>query len=174
MSGIPGDDAVMTTTSARIDGRHDFDFIFGRWTIHNRKLATLLQPGCTEWIEFTAEGQAQPLLGGLGNIDSFTTEDMPERGAFEGMTLRLFDPQADLWRIWWASTGMPGRLDPPMEGRFVDGHGTFYGEDTLDGRPVKVRFDWTPGEQTACWEQAFSYDDGRTWQKNWIMSFARG
>lgn len=161
----------MTSAQTRLDGRRDFDFLFGRWTIHNRKLASMREPGCTEWVEFTAEGEARPILGGLGNIDSFITADMP--GPFEGMTLRLFDPQADLWRIWWASTGMPGRLDPPMEGRFSDGHGVFFCDDVLNGRPIKVRFDWTPGETSARWEQAFSYDDGQTWEKNWIMSFTR-
>lgn len=162
----------MTTTPTRTDGRHDFDFLFGRWTIHNRKLANTLRPGSTDWIEFTAEGEARPILAGLGNIDSFIATDRPG-GGYEGMTLRLFDPQTDLWRIWWASTATPGRLHPPMEGRFVDGHGIFFCDDVLEGRPIQVRFDWTPGAQSARWEQAFSYDGGRTWETNWIMSFTR-
>ena len=163
----------MTATKTDTDGRHDFDFVVGRWTIHNRKLIDVLDPGCTEWVEFTAEGEARPILGGLGNIDSFVAADMPGRGPYEGMTLRLFDPEAGLWRIWWASTGMPGRLDPPMSGGFTDRHGVFFGDEVLDGRPVKVRFDWTPGATSARWEQAFSYDGGQTWGKNWVMSFAR-
>jgi hypothetical protein len=161
----------MPTTSTRTDGRKDFDFLLGQWVIHNRKLADTRRPGCTEWIEFPAEGHCRPILGGLGNIDSFVAADLPGRGGYEGMTLRLFDPQADLWRIWWASTGMPGRLDPPMEGRFVDGHGIFFGDDELEGRALKVRFDWTSSAQSTRWEQSFSYDAGRTWEKNWIMSF---
>jgi hypothetical protein len=43
----------------------------------------------------------------------------------------------------------------------------------LNGCPIKVRFDWTPGETSARWEQAFSYDDGQTWEQNWVMSFTR-
>jgi len=163
----------MTSTQTSEDGRHSFDFLFGRWTIHNRKLADVLEPECTDWVEFAAEGEARPILGGLGNIDSFTTTDAPGIGQYEGMTLRLFDPEVGLWRIWWASTRLPGRLDPPMEGRFIDGHGVFFGDDVLNGRPIKVRFDWTPGESSASWEQAFSYDDGQTWAQNWIMSFTR-
>jgi hypothetical protein len=163
----------MTSAQPHTDARHDFDFLFGRWTIHNRKLAGPPQPGGTDWVEFGAQGEARPLLGGLGNIDAFVTSELPGRGAFEGMTLRLYDPQADVWRIWWASTGVPGRLDPPMEGRFTNGHGVFFGDDVLEGRPLKIRFDWTPGAASARWEQSFSYDDGQTWEKNWIMSFAR-
>ncbi len=168
-----GDHGRVTAPRARVDGRHDFDFLFGRWTIHNRKLIKPLEPGSTEWVEFRAEAEARPILGGLGNIDSFITADMPGRGAYEGATLRLFDPQTDVWRIWWASTGMPGRLDPPLEGGFVDGHGVFFCDDVVDGQPIKVRFDWTPGEASARWEQAFSFDDGQTWESNWIMSFTR-
>jgi hypothetical protein len=60
-----------------------------------------------------------------------------------------------------------------MEGRFVDGPGAFFGGDILNGQPIKVRFDWTPGEATARWEQSFSYDGGQTWEPNWVMSFTR-
>ena len=163
----------MTSTRAPVDGRTDFDFLFGRWTIHNRKLADVLDPDCTEWVEFPARGEARPILAGLGNIDSFIAADVAGTGPYEGMTLRLFDPQAGVWRIWWASTRQPGHLDVPMEGRFVDGHGVFHCDDVLNGQPVKVRFDWTPGDVSARWEQAFSYDGGQTWRPNWVMVFTR-
>lgn len=153
---------------------NDFNFLFGgSWHIHNRKLADMSEPGCTEWLEFAAVGQAQPILGGLGNTDSFVTEEFPGRGAFQGHTMRLFEPETGLWRIWWASTSAPGRLDPPVVGRFVDGHGVFECDDVLNGRPIKVRFDWTPGSTKALWEQSFSYDDGATWELNWTMEFNR-
>jgi hypothetical protein len=34
--------------------RHDFDFIFGRWQVHNRRLADIANPDCTKWVEFEA------------------------------------------------------------------------------------------------------------------------
>jgi hypothetical protein len=163
--------AVMTSTQTRQDARHDFDFLFGRWTIHNRKLTSMFEPGSTDWAEFPAEGEARPMLGGLGNVESYSAPDLPGRGRYEGMSLRIFDPQADLWRIWWASTGMPGRLDPAVEGRFTNGRGVFFGDDVLEGHPIKVRFDWTTGPGAPRWEQSFSFDEGQTWHKNWIMTF---
>lgn len=154
--------------AAPADGRFDFDFIFGRWRVRNRKLADLADPACQEWIEFDATAEAEPILGGLGHIDRIWTD------TFEGFTLRQFDPAAGVWRIWWASSNRPGHLDPPLEGFFTDGRGLFRCDDTIGGQAVKIRFEWTnPAPDTARWEQAFSYDDGTTWQNNWIMDLSR-
>jgi hypothetical protein len=63
-------------------------------------------------------------------------------------------------------------LESPMVGKFSEGRGLFYGDDRLDGRPIRVRFIWTPMTAASCqWEQAFSADEGRSWETNLIMSF---
>ena len=70
--------------------------------------------------------------------------------------------------------GRPGRLDPPVVGGFAKGIGTFIASDTFDGRPILVRFVWSDITETTCrWEQAFSTDDGATWEVNWIMESRR-
>ena len=59
-------------------------------------------------------------------------------------------------------------------GRFEDGVGTFYADDRLAGKPIRVRFLWTlpkPGQPR--WEQAFSPDGGKSWETNWVMDFTR-
>lgn len=149
----------------------DFDFLPGLWDVSNRKLADTLDPDCDQWHEFDATSEARAILGGIGNIDHFRVDD----GSYEGFSLRLFDPEADLWRIWWSSTQRPGRLDPPVEGRFgADGRARFECEDVLGGVPIRMRFDWSEiTETSARWEQAFSFDGGRSWKPNWIMELTR-
>jgi hypothetical protein len=153
---------------------HDFDFIFGEWDIHNRKIRDNTDPDCDEWIEFDATGHAEPIFGGLGHIDRMFVPTSAVVDGFEGLTLRQFDPVAEVWRIWWAASVAPGHVDPPLEGTWTDGRGVFYGDDVIAGRDVRLRFVWTSDAAAhASWEQSFSYDGGNTWAVNWVMEFSR-
>ena len=67
------------------DGRHDFDFLFGAWQISNRKRVNPLVPGDDEWIEFDAVSEARPIVGGVGNIDTYKAPAFPGRPAFGGV-----------------------------------------------------------------------------------------
>jgi hypothetical protein len=161
-------------TTRADDGRHAFDFFFGSWEQANRKRVRPLVEGDTEWIEFASHSVAGPILGGLGNIDTFDAPDFPDRPGFKGFSLRLFEPETGLWRIWWASSVGNGHLDPPVVGSFRGGVGVFECDDVLEGVPVKVRFTWkdiTPGSAT--WEQSFSFDGGGTWDVNWTTRHTR-
>jgi hypothetical protein len=157
-------------------GVRDFDFLFGRWRVHNERLRERLA-GSTDWQCFDAIAECRPILGGAGNIDEFVTDEF-EPTVFFGMTLRLFDRATQRWSIYWASD-RSGRLEPPVIGGFEEGIGRFDGDDVHDGRPVRVRFVWSvPGPdrahgEQAHWEQAFSADGGRTWETNWRMHFTR-
>ncbi len=148
----------------------DFDFLTGRWTVRNRRLAQRLAES-HDWDVFSAKVAARPLPGGLGNEDVFCTE---YGGGFVGMSFRLFDPGTGLWSIYWADSRRPGRLDPPVVGSFSGGVGIFEGDDTLRGMPVRVRFTWSGVDTPAPrWEQALSADGGETWETNWVMDFSR-
>jgi hypothetical protein len=148
----------------------DFDFWLGEWQIRNRRRRERLA-GSDEWEEFAARATAWRILDGHGNADEFRTE---HDGGFVGMSFRFFDPETRLWSIYWADSRRAGLLDPPVLGSFDGDVGVFEGDDTFDGRPIRVRFTWsgvtTP---TPRWEQAFSEDGGESWETNWEMDFAR-
>jgi len=142
----------------------DFDFLHGSWTVAHRRLRNPREASSDVWEEFAGTAECRPVLGGLGNVDEITTtEGGPDGRPFRGMTVRLYDPASDRWRIWWAADRQPGVLDDPMEGSFADGHGVFHGVD----RGVEVRFDWYAGERR--WVQSFRH--GGTWIDNWEMVF---
>lgn len=145
----------------------DFDFLTGNWTVANRRLRQRLA-GCDEWEEFTATSVAWSLLDGSANIDQFTFPD-----GSSALTLRLFEPESRQWSLSWA-TSAQGRLFPPVIGAFSDGTGLFYGDDVHVGTPVRVRYIWSEITPTSArWEQAFSADQEKTWETNWIMELVR-
>jgi hypothetical protein len=160
-------------------GRHtgharDFDFLLGRWRVRNRRLVGRLE-GSTRWEAFEASHEAQPWLGGRGNIDRF--EAPRWRPSFIGQTIRLFDPATRQWSIYWVDS-QRCTLDPPVVGGFdVEGGavGLFEGKDSLAGAPIDVRFIWTRHAEHGGprWEQAFSGDGGASWETNWVMDFER-
>jgi hypothetical protein len=156
-----------------LDAPEDFDFLFGNWRIHNRRLENPLGES-ESWSEFEATSEAYPILHKLGNVQMYDAPDFPGRPGFQGYALRLFDPDTRLWRIWWASTAGHGRLDSPVVGGFRDGVGQFDGDDVIEGRNISVRFLWTEiTEKSVRWEQSFSFDGGKTFIPNWIMLHER-
>jgi hypothetical protein len=89
------------------------------------------------------------------------------------MTVRLYDRATRTWSLYWASV-QTGAFEPPVVGAFRDGVGVFEGRGELDGQPIVVRFTWSNITRTSArWEQDFSPDEGRTWEKNWIMVSTR-
>lgn len=146
--------------------KNDFDFFFGKWQLKNRKLKNRLV-NSDEWIEFSSTQECYPVLKNLGNIDDFLMDD------FEGMTLRLFNPQTKLWSIYWADSNT-GVLDKPVVGSFTDGVGHFYSSGKFGDRNVLWRFKWDAGNpEHPVWSQAISADNGETWEWNWYMMFSR-
>jgi hypothetical protein len=153
--------------AATIDGARAFDFLHGSWNVANYKLVRRLA-GSSDWDEFPGTAVCRGFFDGAANIDQI---DFPTLG-FTGITLRLFDPAREQWSLYWANS-RDGLLQPPVVGRFANGRGDFYGDDTNDGRPIRVHYLWseiTP--QSARWQQAFSLD-GESWETNWIMQFTR-
>jgi hypothetical protein len=161
----------MTTEPDRTREGGDFDFLIGSWKVHHRKLNSRLS-GCTDWTETNGTSTVRPIMGGLANVDDNVIEG-PD-GTYRACSFRVFNRETRRWSIWWFDSRSPGRLDPPVVGQFEDGVGTFYSDDSFEGKPIRVRFIWSHTRtDSPRWEQAFSTERAGTWETNWTMQFIR-
>src|SRR5436190_22185980 len=155
--------------SAR-DGQHDFDFEIGTWKTHlSRRLHPLT--GSAAWLEYEGTTVVRKVWDGRANLVELEADGPP--GHFQGLSLRLYNPEARQWSLNF-SNSKGGTLSQPVIGEFKNGRGEFYGQDTLDGRAILVRFVISDITVGACrFEQAFSDDGGQTWEVTWIAPETR-
>jgi hypothetical protein len=143
----------------------DFDFLVGKWKLRNRKLKSRLTHS-DEWTTFESAVEMHQILNGVGNIDKYT--EMANGKPYEGVALRLFNTKTKLWSVYWAD-GNSGALDPPVVGSFANKVGHFFARDTYRGQNIIVVFRWdVRNPQRPIWSQAFSTDEGKTWEWNSI------
>ena len=156
---------ALVIRASSTSSQHDFDFLVGTWKLRNRKLTSRLTHS-TEWISFESRVEMHQILNGLGNIDKYT--DQASGKPYEGVALRLFNPATRLWSIYWADSNS-GSLDPPVVGSFENKIGHFFARDTYKHRPIFVVFRWdVRNPSLPVWSQAFSTDEGKTWEWNSI------
>lgn len=161
---------LLVALHASAAGPDDFDFHIGTWKTHvKRRLRPLT--GSSTWVEMNGTTIVRKVWDGKANLVELVA-DTPN-GRFEGLNLRLYNPQARQWSLSFASSS-DGTLAPPTIGEFKNGRGEFYAQETLNGRAILVRFiisDITP--ESIRFEQAFSDDGGKTWEVNWIATDTR-
>ncbi len=147
------------------DGQHDFDFEIGTWKTHLRRLVHPLT-GSTTWIEYDGRSIVRKIWNGRANMVELEADG--PGGHFEGMNLRLYDPESHQWSLSFAG-GSGGGLGQPTIGEFKNGRGEFFDQEMLNGRAILVRFVISDITADSCrFEQAFSKDGGKTWEVNWI------
>ncbi len=154
------------------DGQRDFDFAFGKWKVHNRKLSKPLT-GSKDWVEFEGTWVVRPIWNGRANMDEFVV-DAPS-GRIYGMTIRLYNPKTGEWSLYWANANNGEIAMPATVGHFDgNGRGEFFDDEQYNGKPIRLRYTWTVVDADhARWEQAFSPDGGKTWETNWITENTR-
>jgi hypothetical protein len=167
-SGAPGTGIQRPATGR--DGQHDFDFEIGTWKTRLRRLLNPLT-GSTTWVEYEGTSVVRKVWGGRANLVELVADG--PAGHFEGLSLRLYNPQSRQWSLNFANAN-GGVMAQPTIGEFKNGRGEFFNQETLNGRAVLVRFlisDITPN--SCRFEQAFSDDGGKTWEVNWIATDTR-
>jgi hypothetical protein len=147
------------------DGQHDFDFEIGVWKTQLKRLLNPLS-GSTKWVEYEGKSVVRKVWDGRANLVELTADG--PAGHFEGLNLRLYNPETRQWSLHFANS-RNGELVAPVIGEFKNGRGEFYSQETLNGRAIFVRFVISGITPNSCrFEQAFSDDGGKTWEVNWI------
>jgi hypothetical protein len=165
---VPSQPAVRV--SSPLDGRHDFDFEIGTWKTHLRRLLHPLT-GSTTWVEYDGTTVVRKVWDGRANLVELVADG--PAGHFEGLNLRLYNPEARQWSLSFANS-RAGTLGTPTIGAFENGRGEFFDQETLDGRAIFVRFVISDITRDSCrFEQSFSGDGGKTWEVNWIATDTR-
>src|SRR5262249_37864575 len=142
--------------------QHDFDWEIGAWDTNVRIRPPLSET--SSWNEFRGRSLVHACAGGRCNVVDLDVGGVQRRIA--GVSLRLYNPRARQWSLNFANM-TDGALTSPVYGGFENGRGVFYGQDTVDGRVVLVRFvisDITAN--SARFVQSYSADGGRTWIDN--------
>lgn len=150
---------------------NDYDFLMGRHAVHHKKLKARFA-NCHEWINIDGEKTTEKILSGLGNIERHSLPDANDK-FIEAIALRLFNPQTRLWSLYWADD-IHGTLDSPLTGSFEHNLGVFFGWDSWNGKPILVQFQYDRKDpENPVWGQAFSVDNGLSWEWNWFMFFKK-
>lgn len=157
--------AQAASPADRRDGQHDFDGEIGTWKTELRRLAKPLS-GSNEWVEYAGTSVVTKVLDGRSNLVELRVKG--PAGQIEGVSLRLYNPQTKQWSLNYASVH-GGVMTQPVYGGFRSGRGEFFGQDSLDGRMILVRFVITKASENSWrFEQAYSGDGGAHWETNWV------
>ena len=147
------------------DGAHDFDFEIGTWKTELRRLRHPLS-GDTVWVRYEGTSVIRRVWNGKANLVELDVTG--PAGHIEGLSLRLYNPQARQWSLNFANSAS-GTMSVPTVGEFKNGRGEFYDQEAFNGRMILIRnvfSDITPNSYR--FEQSFSDDGGHTWEANWI------
>jgi len=153
------------------DGQHDFDFHFGTWETHIKRLVHPLSSSTT-WVELNGTVTVRKVWDGRANLEELDASN--DTMHLQGLTLFLYNPVSHQWNQTFANINDGTLNEPPLTGEFKDGRGEFYCQDTFKGRSILVRFVWsdiTPDSHHV--EQSFSGDGGKTWEPNFIANLKR-
>ena len=137
------------------DRNRDFDYSFGR---HRARVSRL---AAGKWTDSEGTAEVTPFWGGRGSLIEV------QAGMLSGVAVRLYNPDAHTWNLNWVSASSM-TLDVPTFGAFSGGRGEFVDVEPIGGRQAFVKQTFLP---PAKFEQAVSFDGGRTWEPNLRITF---
>ncbi len=152
------------------DGAHDFDFNYGTWTTHIKRILDPFSASSGS-VELTGTVAVRKVLDGRAWLEEIRADGGNDH--LEGMTLFLYNPEAHQWSQTFAD-GKTGTMELPTIGSFKDGRGEFYAQDTDKGRTILVRGLWSDIQQDShSYVISYSSDGGKTWAPAFIAHLTR-
>jgi hypothetical protein len=162
--------AAQPPKAAVRDGQHDFDFNFGVWKTHIKRVLDPLADS-SRAIELNGTVTVRKIWDGRAQLEEIETEG--PNGHWGGLTLFLYNPEAHQWSQTFVNSKI-GVLTPGLIGSFQDGRGELFAQDTLNGRSILVRGVWSDIKPDSHhFEQSYSDDGGKTWAPAFIADLTR-
>ena len=159
------------TAASQHDEQHDFDFNFGTWHTHMKRLQHPLS-GSNTWIELNGTVTVRKVWDGRAQLEEVEADG--PKGHFEDLGLFLYNPQAHQWSLNFANSRTEILGVPPTIGAFKNGEGVFYDQEIFNGRAILARITWSDIKPDSHrFEQAFSGDGGKTWETNVVAILTR-
>src|ERR1700722_12463309 len=159
--------STMTSVPTQLPagGQHDFDYEFGVWKTHLKRLLHPLSKSTT-WAEYDGTTTVRKVWNGRSNLVELEVEG--QKGHVEALSLRLYNPKSNQWSLNFANSAVGTTGTPPV-GEFHNGRGEFVDQEAFGDRTILVRFVIVKISPTAChFEQFFSDDGCKTWELNWV------
>jgi hypothetical protein len=152
------------------DGQHDFDFNFGTWKTHIKRIQDPFS-GTGQYTELNGTVTVRKVWEGRAQLEEIEADG--PNGHWEGMTLFLYNPEARQWSQSFAAS-KNGVLNPPLIGAFKDGRGELFASDTYKDRSILVRGVWSEIKPDSHhFEESYSNDGGKTWAPAFIAELTR-
>ncbi len=148
------------------DEAHDFDWDYGTWKTHQRRLLHPLT-GSTTWVQYSGTDVVSKIWDGA---NSAKIEADGPAGHLEIYSIRMYNPDAHQWSVYFSNPS-GGTLSSPVVGEFTGNGAQFYDQEPYRGRMIMVRFQISEVTKTSChFDQSFSADGGKTWETNFIVT----
>jgi hypothetical protein len=162
---------VWNATESADEGAHGFDFLFGTWKTHYMRLRHPLS-GDQEWYACDGTSVIRPFWAGSADLEDGDLRCPTQY--IRSVTLRLYDASTQRWYLYWGTQAHGLAPGLPQIGRFnSNGTGDFLAPDVFDGKPIVVRYRWLVRNGNPRFEEAFSPDNGKTWETVWTTDYTR-
>ena len=170
-AGASDPTAAVTRAEPINSDEHQFDFQFGTWKEHSRRLMHPLT-GAADWVDIQGGTVVTRIWGGRASLAEFKGNG--PAGPLELLALRWYSPSRHEWNTDFATPDVGVLGSTPGVGVFKNGRIDFFDQEPINGRAALVRFSvWGISHDTARSEQAFSADGGKTWETNWVNEYTR-